>query len=98
MIYIFENGRMVYDKSLLKPEDEGKYLEFKTMPEIEPKEGKFGVIVGCNLETKELLIEYYDIPEPEPIPEPTPPEPSPQDIINATNTTMLLKISKALGV
>lgn len=31
-------------------------------------------------------------------PEPTPPEPSPQDIINATNTTMLLKISKALGV
>lgn len=27
-----------------------------------------------------------------------PPEPSLQDIINANNTTMLLKISKALGV
>lgn len=63
MICIFEDGRIIYDKSLLSQEDTGKYLEFETMPEIPPVEEKVGVITGCNLEINELLIEYFDVPE-----------------------------------
>ena len=83
MIYIFENGRVLYDSSLLTESDKGKYLTVKELPKIEEIDGKIGTVTGCNLETKEIKVEYFDIPpEPEPIPEPEP-QPTEQDLINA---------------
>lgn len=79
MIYIFEDGRIIYDKSLLTTEDAGKFVEFSSFPEIAPAVGKIGSITGVNIKTKEVFIEYFDIlPLPEaPIPSeaPIPPEP-----------------------
>lgn len=80
MIYIFKDGRILYDERLLKPNEEGKYLVFETMPEIPPVKDQVGVITGCNLETGELMIEYFDLPVPEPTPiEPIPEEPIPEE-------------------
>ncbi|WMI81952.1 hypothetical protein [Anaerotignum sp. MB30-C6] len=106
MIYIFENGRILYDKSFLRPEDEGKYLELAVTPEIEPKEGKAGVITGCDLSTGEVMVEYFDLPTPEQIPpEPIPPEPAPvplsaieQTILQtAINTEYIMSLMEVKG-
>lgn len=83
MAYIFEDGRILYDSSLLTESDEEKYIYIKELPKIEKIDGKIGTITGCNLKTKEIKIEYFDIPpEPEPEPEPIP-QPTEQDLLNA---------------
>lgn len=90
MIYLFENGRIIYDESLLIPEDEGKFLEFETLPEVPFVENKIGYISGCNLETKEVYFSYYD-KEPKSIQEPTE-----QDKINAFVISVLQDIQMSI--
>lgn len=83
MIYIFENGRILYSSELLTEADNGKYIEVDVLPVIEPVDGKIGVITGCDLINKTIVVEYFDIPVPEPLPEPLPepvPEPLPEPI------------------
>ncbi len=46
MIYVFEDGRILYDDTLLTQRDAGKFVEFEALPEIAPIEGKVGVITG----------------------------------------------------
>ena len=83
MIYIFEDGRILYDETFLTNDDKGKYVAVDTLPEILEVTDKAGVITGCNLETKEIKVAYFDIPpEPEPIPEPIP-QPTEQELLNA---------------
>jgi len=85
MIFIFTDGRILCSANLLQPEDSGKYLEIEQLPEILPVEGKAGVVTGCNLITKEIKIEYFDIPDEPELIEPPIPQPTEQELINADN-------------
>lgn len=75
MVYVFEDGRVIYDADYLTDVDAGKYVEVQECPPIPPKEGMFGYYVA-NLETGKIEISYRKF-EPEPIP-PEPPEPVPE--------------------
>lgn len=81
MIYVFEDGRILCDSGLLAPGDKGKYVEIETLPAIEEVNGKAGIVTGCNLETGELIIGYFDIVEPEPFPVPEPTQPTDLEIL-----------------
>lgn len=61
MIYIFEDGRILFDENLITEEDRGKFVEFSSKPIISPIDGKIGTIVGVNLKTKEVEVQYFDI-------------------------------------
>lgn len=64
MVYIYENGRMLYDPNVPPEKDAGKYISFEAIPSIPEIAGKFGVISGCDLTTGEVTFEYFDIPIP----------------------------------
>jgi len=81
-MYLFENGRKVYNKKLLKKEDEGKCIEIEKLPRVEVKENEY-VFYYADLENKAVLYEVREIegyvpesPIEEPEPE-TPQEPIP---------------------
>ena len=61
MIYVFENGRVLYEESLLTESDNGKFIAFEKLPDFEKIEGKTPVIIGCDLLTCEVKVEYVDI-------------------------------------
>lgn len=77
MIYIFEDGRILYDESQLEKYTDA-YIAIDKFPIVEQKENMF-ISYFANLETGKVDWKYEEIPlepEPEPIPEPTPiPEP-----------------------
>lgn len=59
MIHVFENGRILYDSSLLKSKDKGKYISVEKLPTIKVKEGFNGYCVA-NLVTNEIDIKYVE--------------------------------------
>lgn len=61
MIYVFENGRVLYEESLLTESDNGKFIAFEKLPEFEKVGGKVPIIIGCDLVTGEVKVEYVDI-------------------------------------
>ena len=68
MVYIYEDGRILYYPNVPPEKDQGKYVPFEVTPSIPEIAGKVGVISGCNLTTGEVTFEYFDIPVPvEPI-------------------------------
>ena len=83
MIYLFEDGRMLYDASLLADADKGNYLTMESLPQIPEIEGKTGVISGYDAATEEINFNYFDIPEPQSEPEPPLWEPTEQEVLQA---------------
>lgn len=88
MLYLMSDGRIIYDKNLLKPTD--IYKEAEEVPISYEQKGKIGYFNGLNKETLDILFFYLDEPIPESIPEP---EPTDQELIQAElllNQTQIL--------
>ena len=89
MIYVFEDGRTIYNKEFLLPRDHGKYIEVAALPDIPNKEDKIGYIVA-NLATGELEFRYTNIQEIEQTEPPIPPQYQPTNAeIAQTQLTMM---------
>ncbi|KAF5044242.1 hypothetical protein [Anaerotignum sp.] len=72
MIYVFEDGRMLYDSQYLMPADVGKYVAVESLPPIEDREG-YGSYYVANLEENKLEVVWVEsiyIPDFNSYPEP----------------------------
>jgi len=71
MIYVFEDGRILYNPPQLSPADEGKYVAVESLPPVENREGYDWYFVA-NLTENKLSVVWVEntfVPEPIPIPE-----------------------------
>ncbi len=64
MIYVFEDGRILYDETFVAPGDHEKAVVVETLSPVPPIEGQVGYWVA-NLETGQLEARYMDYVEPE---------------------------------
>jgi len=74
MVYIYENGRILYSPNIPSQDDTEKYIALETLPDIGKIDGKIGIITGCDPVSKEVFIEYVEIPSPPKVPDPEPTE------------------------
>lgn len=65
MLYVFKDGRVIYDAEYLTKDDDGKYIAVEELPSIPPVNGKLGYCVA-NLTSGLIEFRYktYEPPEP----------------------------------
>lgn len=64
MIYVFEEGNVVFDGSTISEEQKAKAVAVELLPVAEVMEGKIAVL-RANKTTKIVYYIYIDIPHPE---------------------------------
>lgn len=89
-MFLFEDGRQVYEKSLLIDDDMGKYLEVIELSEIPIIEGKVGYWVA-DLFSQQPIVRYSDY-TPEPV---EPLQPEPVEIYKPTDGELLIMDAQA---
>lgn len=62
MIYVFEDGAVVYDGSTISEEEKQKAVAVEKLPEPEQIEGKIAVLRASKAENR-VYYEYIDEPE-----------------------------------
>lgn len=91
MVYVFEDGRIVFDVACLTDQDEGKYVAVESLPPIEEKEGFVGYHTA-NLVAHKVEVEWVEADKSVPTPEP----PKPQEpVYSPTEGELLLMKSQA---
>ena len=64
MIFVFEDGRMVFSRELLRPEDKGKFVEVEALPVVAAGATQ-QVRFYADLKRKKVKHVVIDIPLPE---------------------------------
>ena len=62
MIYVFEDGAVVYDESTISEEEKQKAVAVEKLPEPEQIEGKIAVLRANKAENR-VYYEYIDEPQ-----------------------------------
>jgi len=60
MIYVFENGRILFCDSMLRPEDKGMYVAVEKLPYLTAEVGQ-QVIYRADLKKKKVIAEVIDV-------------------------------------
>lgn len=61
-MYLFENGKIYYDETIVTEEEKLISLKVEELPETPEVEGKIGYPVA-NIENKKITFNYIDIPK-----------------------------------
>ena len=62
MIYVFEQGNIVYDGSTINDAQKAQAVAVESLPEPQTPQGKYAVI-RANKATETVYYEYKDIPK-----------------------------------
>ena len=62
MIYVFEQGNIVYDGSTISDAQKAQAVAVESLPEPQTPEGKYAVI-RANKTTETVYYEYKDVPK-----------------------------------
>lgn len=62
MIYVFPQGNVVYDASLLTAEQKSQAVAVEQLPEPQTPEGKYAQI-KADMATETVYYEYLDLPQ-----------------------------------
>ena len=62
MIYVFEQGNIVYDGSTISDAQKAQAVAVESLPEPQTPEGKYAVI-RANKATETVYFEYKDVPK-----------------------------------
>ena len=62
MIYVFEQGNIIYDGSTISDTQKAQAVAVESLPEPQTPEGKYAVI-RANKATETVYYEYKDIPK-----------------------------------